>query len=401
MRRFGPDSPWQFAPGLTFLNHGSFGACPVPVLAAQRALSDELEASPIAFLDVSLEARLDGVRDVLAAFLHADPAGIVFLPNATTGVSTVLQSLSFEPGDELLTTNHEYNATLNAVTAVARRARAEVVVARLPMEIESDEQALEAILASVTARTRLALVGHITSPTATICRSARSCGPSMSAASTRWSTAPTRLARCPSTSAHSAPPTGTGNGHKWLCGPKVSAVLHVREDRRAAIRPLIISHGWNDSRPDRSRFWKEFDWTGTWDPTPTLVLPDAIQMVGGLHPDGWPGIMAANHDLAIEGRARVAAALGVTPRIPAALHGSMALVRLPMPASDEAARALKASLVGDDHIEVPVVTFPVPAGRPGGAGDAPTDIAVRISAQRYNDLADYDRLAEALARRRA
>lgn len=190
----------------------------------------------------------------------------------------------------------------------------------------------------------------------------------------------------------------TANGHKWLCGPKGSAVLHVRADRRERVRPLVISHGFNDARPDRLRLWKEFDWTGTVDPTAHLALPEAIRVVGAMEPGGWPALMAANHQLVIEGRERIAGALGVELRIPTELHGSMAIVPLPLPLRDMAIQALKADLMDVDGIEVPLTAFPVPAAR-RQPGDPPTAAAVRISAQRYNEAADYDRLAEALARR--
>ena len=190
----------------------------------------------------------------------------------------------------------------------------------------------------------------------------------------------------------------TGNGHKWLCGPKGSAVLHVRADRRDRIRPLVVSHGWNDRRSDRPRLWKEFDWTGTPDPTAALTLPIAISIVGGLQPGGWSAVMAANHELVIEGRERIARAIGVTPRIPASMHGSMAIIPLPIPASDDAARALKVALKDEDGIEVPITPFPVPAAR-DHPGAPPAAVVVRISAQRYNEIEDYERLADALARR--
>ncbi|MES2209610.1 MAG: aminotransferase class V-fold PLP-dependent enzyme [Chloroflexota bacterium] len=398
MRRFSPDSPWRLDAAITFLNHGSFGACPLPVLAYQRALVDELESGPVAFFDTTFERRMDEVRHVVARFLNADPDGLVFVQNATTAVSTVLRSLRFEVGDELLTTDHEYNATLNGLAEVAREAGARVVTVRLPLEIESTEQALEAILETVTPRTRLALVSHITSPTATILPiealvrelDARGVDTLVDAAHT-----PGQL---PVDIEALGAAYWTGNGHKWLCGPKGSGVLHVRADRRDRIRPLIISHGWNDPRPDRPRLWKEFDWTGTPDPTPALSLPAAISIVGRLHPDGWPGIMAANHELVIQGRALIAEALAVTPRVPAALHGSMAIIPLPMPTRDEAALALKVALKDEDGIEVPITPFPVPAAR-RNPGDPPSAVVVRISAQRYSELDDYARLADALARR--
>jgi isopenicillin-N epimerase len=398
MRPFGPASPWRFAPGLTFLNHGSFGACPVPVLALQRSLVDELEASPVAFLDTTMEARLDAARASVATFLHADPDGLVFLPNATTGISTVLRSLHVEPGDELLTTNHEYNATLNGLAEVARASGAVVVRVDLPFEIETGEAVVEAILAAVTPRTRLAMVSHVTSPTATILPVAAIVRELAERGVDTLVDGAHAPGQVPVDLGVLDAAYWTANGHKWLCGPKGSAVLHIRADWREAVRPLIVSHGWNDPRPERLRLWKEFDWTGTLDPTAYLALPEAIRLVGRMDPAGWPGVMAANHELVIEGRDRIAAALGVSPRIPAALHGSMAIVPLPVAARDDAIAALKTALMDEDRIEVPIVAFPVPAARLR-AGDPPSAVAVRISAQLYNEPEDYERLAVALARR--
>ncbi len=398
MRPYGPDSPWHLDPEVTFLNHASFGACPVPVLEAQRALIDELEAGPIRFLWATLGDRLDAARRDVAAFLGADPASLVFVPNATVGVSTVLRSLRFEPRDELLTTDHEYNAVVNALREVARTSGARVVIAHLPLEIEAPAQVLEALLDAVTPRTRLAVVSHVTSPTATILPVAEI----VLALDALGIDTLVDGAHAPGMVPVNLEAMGaaywTGNGHKWLCGPKGSGVLHVRADRQDAIHPLVISHGFNDLRPDRPRLWKEFDWTGTGDPTPYLALPAALRTIAGLHPDGWPGVMAANHDLVLEGRARVAAALGVTPHTPAALVGSMATIHLPLALPDEEIDVLKASIVAEDRIEVPIFGWPVPSARES-PGAPPSAVAVRISAQRYNELADYDRLAEVLARR--
>ena len=323
----------------------------------------------------------------------------MFIPNATTGVSTVLRSLRLEPGDELLTTNHEYNATLNALVEVARLAGGRVVIARLPMEIESEAQVVETLLAAVTARTRLAHVSWVTSPTATVLPVAEI----VRALDARGVDTLVDGAHAPGMVDVDIRALGaayfTANGHKWLCAPKGSGVLQVRADRRDGIRPLVISHGFNDLRTGRPRLWKEFDWTGTGDPTPYLALPDALRAIEGLHADGWAGVRHANHDLVIEGRRRVAAAIGVTPRIPEAMVGSMAMIRLPIaPLPDAAIDAFKASIVAEDRIEVPVFGWPVPAARE--APDAPpTAVALRISAQLYNEPADYERLAAALTRR--
>jgi len=393
------DLGWRLDPTVTFLNHGSYGACPEPVLAAQRALRDRLEAEPVRFLSGELPARLDAARMAVAAFLGADPDGLAFVPNATTGVNTILQSLRSRPGDELLTNDHEYNATINAMRAVAARDGAVVVIAPLPFPIAGPAEALEAILAAVTPRTRLVVVSQITSPTALILPVAElvreldrrgidtlvdgAHGPGMvpldldGLGAAYW----------------------TGNGHKWLCGPKGTGMLWVRSDRLAAVHPLVVSHGANEPLAGRTRFRLEFDWTGTTDPTGYLALPEAIRWMGSVAaPDGggWPALMAANHALALVGRDRVAAALGVDPPAPDAMLGSMAAVPLSMVPDEVAGRALATALEAEDGIQVPIVGWPVPAAR---RDDVPPRILVRMSAQRYNEPADYDRLAEALARR--
>ena len=161
-------SPWRLEPDVSFLNHGSFGACPEPVLEAQRAWRDRLEREPVRFLDRELEGHLDAARSDVAAFLGADPEGLAFVPNTTTGVSTVLASRRFGPGDELLACDHEYNATLNALRAAAARDGATVVIVRVPFPVRDPSEIVEAFLEAVTPRTRLAMVSHVTSPTALV-----------------------------------------------------------------------------------------------------------------------------------------------------------------------------------------------------------------------------------------
>src|SRR5437667_4598204 len=156
---------WTLDSGVVFLNHGSFGACPKPVLDYQRMLREELEREPVRFLSRELQARLDAARAALGAFVGADPDDLAFVSNATTGVNTVLQSLDFAAGDELLVTDHGYNACRNAVERVAARTGLRVVVAAVPFPIEGPDQVIEAVLGSVGSRTRLALLDHVTSPT--------------------------------------------------------------------------------------------------------------------------------------------------------------------------------------------------------------------------------------------
>ncbi|MBI4593144.1 MAG: aminotransferase class V-fold PLP-dependent enzyme, partial [Candidatus Rokubacteria bacterium] len=154
---------WALDPAITFLNHGSFGACPRPILDAQQRLREELEREPVRFLGRELEGRLDAARAALGAFIGADATDLAFVPNTTTGVNTVLRSLAVAAGDELLTTDHLYNACRNALDFAAIQAKAAVVVARIPFPIGSAEAAVAAVLAAVSPRTRLAVLDHVTS----------------------------------------------------------------------------------------------------------------------------------------------------------------------------------------------------------------------------------------------
>jgi isopenicillin-N epimerase len=392
------DLGWRLDPAVTFLNHGSYGACPAPVLDLQQGLRTRMEREPVRFLSGDLRGLMDAARSEVGAFLHADPDGLAFVPNATTGVNTVLRSLRFEPGDELVTNDHEYNATINAMRAAAERYGAQVVVARIPFPIAEPAQALEAILSAVTDRTRLVMASHVTSPTAIVLPIAEL----KAELDRRGIDLLVDGAHAPGMIPVDVDGLGaaywTANGHKWLCGPKGSAVLWVRADRRDRIHPLVVSHGANEVLTDRSRFRAEFDWTGTGDPTPALTLPHAIrwmdEVAGGSA--GWPGVMAANHELVLAGRDLVAAALGVAPPAPDAMLGSMAALPVPGIEDDAAATAFGRLLEAEERIQVPIGGWPVPAAR---VRDQPEHVLLRISAQRYNELADYERLADALVRR--
>jgi isopenicillin-N epimerase len=397
VRPYGPDSPWDFDPAITYLTHGTYGACPRPVIEYQRALRTELESNPIRFLTRELEGRLDEARRTVAAFLNADPLGLVVVPNATTGVATVLESLRLRPGDELLTNDHEYNATVNALETVAARARARVKIVEVRLPIRHPEEVVEAHLAAVTPHTRVALISHVTSPSGlvfpieTLVRELHRLGVDTLV----------DAAHVPGMLPVDLDALGaawwTGNGHKWLCGPKGAGMLYVREDKRADLRPLVTSHGRNDPRPDRPALWKEFDWSGTHDPTAFLSLPEALRVIGSLDAGGWPAHMASNHEKAVNARRALNERLGLEPVAPESMLGSMASIALPVEPDEATTDALSRSLASDERIEVPVGPFPARACRV--PGQPPTRALLRISAQRYNEPSDYERLADALVRR--
>lgn len=382
---------WLLDPEIAFLNHGSFGACPKKVLEYQRELRDSLEREPITFLVREFEARLDAARASAAAFLGANASDVVFVPNATGGINTVLRSLDFESGDELLVTNHEYNASRNVLDFAAARSGAKVVVAPIPFPIRTEEEVLTAILERVTRRTRFALIDHVTSQTAMVLPLERI----VRELESRGIRTLVDGAHAPGMVPVNLKEIGafyyTGNCHKWICAPKTAAILHVRPEFQKEIRPLIISHGANSSRTDRSRFLLEFGWMGTGDPSAALSVPTAIEYLGSLTEEGWAGIMARNRALALAARKSLCEALQIEEPCPEAMIGSMASVPIPDAATTTPPKSplyldeLQERLFSEFKIEVPVIPWPAPPER-----------LLRVSAQLYNSLPQYQRLAEVL-----
>jgi isopenicillin-N epimerase len=381
---------WPLDPKVDFLNHGSFGSCPKHVLELQAELRARLEAEPVVFLIRELERRLDEAREAVAAFLGARPQDLVFVTNATEGVNAVLRSLRFQPGDELLTTSHEYNASRNALEFAAERNGARMVVADIPFPGTTPELVESLVMEKVTPRTKLALLDWITSPTGLVL-------PLKSLVSRLRERGVETLvdgAHAPGhvpTDLHALGAAYfAGNLHKWLCAPKAAAVLHVRADKQAEIRPTSISHGANSPRKDRSRFLLEFDWTGTRDPTPALCAPECIRYIGSLLPGGWPEVMANNRAKALAARQALCQALGIPAPAPESMMGSLAAVPLPdsggngprpLFSGDE----VQETLLREHRIQVPVFPWPAPPRR-----------VLRISAQLYNRPEQYQRLAKLL-----
>lgn len=387
---------WTLDPAIAFLNHGSYGAAPRPVLAAQQAWRDRMEAEPVLFFSNDLEPAMDRARAALGAFVGADPDDLAFVPNATAGFNTVLRSLHFAPGEELLTTDHAYNAAKNAMEYVAQRDGAAVVIAAVSFPGASPRSVAAEVLAAVTPRTRIAVLDHITSATALILP----IQDLVTELAARGIETLVDGAHAPGQVALDVPAIGatyyTANLHKWVCAPKGSGFLWVKPDRQSAIRPLAISHGANSPRRDRSRFRAEFDWTGTADPSAYLAVPDAIRFGEELLPGGWAALRARNHALAVAGRDLLCAALDIEAPAPDAMLGSMASVPLPLERRAGAVQGI--DLYGDpvhDHLAslgMQVMVTPWPQRPENG----PWRRLVRISAAAYNDLDQFERLAGAL-----
>lgn len=376
---------------ITFLNHGSFGSCPLAVLDHQTELRRRLEREPITFFVRDLEGLLDEARGALAAFVGAEMDDLVLVPNATSGVNAVLRSLEFKPGDELLVTNHEYNACRNALNFVVERSGAKVVVAEVPFPLKSPDEVVSAVLSSVTSKTKLLLIDHVTSQTGMIMPVADIVGRLAEQGIDTLVDGAHAPGMIPLDLKSLGAAYYTGNCHKWICAPKGAALLYVRRDRQHLIRPLVISHGANSPRADRSRFQIEFGWMGTGDSTAGLCIPKALEYVGSLITGGWTEVMQRNRELALAAREIICRALGIEKPCPDEMIGSLASFPIPAARSTEPSKSplyldpWQDELMARHKIEVPIIPWPAPPKR-----------LLRISAQLYNSLPQYELLAQAM-----
>ncbi len=386
---FTPGTPelralWDLDPQVTFLNHGSFGAVPRPVQAAQARWRRELEAQPVDFLARRLPALLEGVRARVAMWLNADTEGLAFVANATTGVATVLASMEWHAGDEIVLADQGYNAVRQAVRALEERYGVRAVEVHVPFFGASHDRTVEAFANGLSPRTRLVIVDAVSSPTAYVYPVARV------VALARPAGVPVLVdgAHAPGMLPLDLRALGadffTGNLHKWPCAPRGTAVLYLGERWRtgpARVRPLAVSHGWGGGLA------AEFDWTGTVDPTAWLAVPDALDFW-----DALPGYREVQHQLVREARALLADAMRVELPHPddPSYYASMAAVPVPLPPPDgaatwtaDAAWAVNQRLWEEHRIEVP---FTVHEGR----------LLVRVSGQVYNRGEEYGRLGAVL-----
>lgn len=408
---------WRLDPDIVFLNHGSFGSCPTPVIEAQQRLRDRIEREPVSFFCDDLFTLTDRARRAITALTGGHPQDYVFLPNATQAVATVLDNAMqgvglpgnrpLGPGDEILINSHEYPACRNIVHRAAERTGATVVSVDLPWLDQPSpvtaDQLFHLIIAGVTERTRLCMVSLITSPTGLVMPAARLC------AELRQRGVATLVdaAHGPGAIELNVDTIDadflTSNGHKWLCSPKGSAFLHVRPDHQRAFRPLALSNyaKAKDGTKNRSRFNLEFDYVGTDDPTARLAIADAVELVPVCAQRPWAEIIRHNHDLVMRGRDVLLAPLGMAAPAADELIGPLAVVPLPDVPPDRRqavasrptlySNALQDALVARHGIQVPVW---VPSAYLGQPFDGKRYI--RLSAQVYNTLEQYEYLADAL-----
>lgn len=366
---------WGLDPDFLTVNHGSFGATPLAVLAEQQAWRERMETQPSRFMRTVLPGALRAAAERLAAFIGARGDDVVFVDNATGGCNAVLRSLRLRPEQDVLVLSHGYGAVRNTVRFVTEQAGARMTEAVIPFPRPTADAVVAAVAAALTPETRLAVIDHITSASALVLPVDRI------AAVCRERGVPVLV-----DGAHAAgqidldvPSLGadwyTGNCHKWLCAPKGSAFLWSAPERQAGLHPTIISHGFEQG------YLAEFDWTGTRDFSAMLAVPAAIDFHQRL---GGAALRQRNRDLALTATRLLADRLGTEAGADPAMMAAMGLVRLPGPTDQVAAlrnRLLDAGTDAPVHVLDGVIWL-------------------RLSAFAYNDVNDYQRLADLLAETR-
>ena len=412
---------WRLDPQLVYVNHGSFGACPIEVLAAQDQWRARMEADAVSFFTQHLFGMLDRSRTALASVMGGRPEDYVFCRNATTAIATILDNVArghgladnkpLGPGDELLALDHEYTACVNNLQRVAERTGAQVVTATMPIERDGgplidEDQIVDALLAAVTAKTRVCLLSHITSASGAVLPVARI----VRELDSRGIVTVVDGAHGPGAVEMDIESLGcayyTSNCHKWLCSPKGSALLWVRPDLQPGFRPLVLSnHAQATAQPPlaarpRSRFQMEFDYTGTDDYTAAGAIADAVEVMPKIAGCDWPGIVERNRALGLEARDAICAKLGAEAPYADELIGPLATIPLPILPEPQREQhlarptyfhdALQDELLTRHRIQVPIIRSHSPGKEWNGRR------YVRISAQLYNCLEQYEYLAEAL-----
>ena len=367
-------------PDIVFLNHGSYGASPKPVFEAYQNWQLRLERQPVLFLGRELPALMRESRAVLGKYLNTDPDDLVYISNATHGINIVARSLALKPGEEILTTDHEYGACDYTWDFMCRKTGAKYIHQPISLPIHSREEIVERFWEGVTPRTKVIYLSHITSSTAlrlpveNICRRAREHG----------ILTVIDAAHAPGQIAVDLQALGAdivfGNCHKWMLAPKGSAFLYARREVQELVQPLVVSWGTHPT-PDiatGSRFIDILQWTGTKDPTAALVVPTAIQF---MQDHDWEEVRRQCHALLRQGIERICDLTSRSPLYPldSDFYSQMGIA--PLPPSDLV--ALKSRLYDEFKIEVPLIEWQ-------------DQYFVRISIQGYNAQSDVDALVDAL-----
>lgn len=335
-----------------FLNHGSFGACPVSVFEDYQKWQRQVEKQPVRFFVHELWPALDHARAVLGEFIGAPKECLVPTTNATYGVNVIAHSIKLSEGDEVLSNEHEYGACTRAWNKVCGKVGANYVMAPIPDYIESQEQIADAIWSQVTDRTKVLFISHITSPSGIIFpieelgRRAKERGIITIVDGAHCA------GQIPLNLAESSVDFYTGNCHKWLCAPKGSAFIYAKPDKKHLLEPLIVSWGAMSEGAVGDPFLDELQWQGTNDPASFLAVPSAIQFQKD---HDWDTVRATCREKICWIKDELEKLPNIKPWYPTTtdLHQQMAAVFI----TNQDPKTVKNYLMNEHKIEIPVGAY--------------------------------------------
>ncbi len=371
---------WELAPDTIHLNHGGFGATPARVARAAERLRQQIAANPTTFMEDRLTGALRHAAGDLANFLGGEGKDLVFVDNATTGINALLRSLVFMPGDEVVTTNHLHISARRTLEFVCERAGARLIFADVPFPIRHAGDAISGILGALSPRTRLVMIDHVTAHTA-LClpieQIGQRCAERNIPVMVDGAHGPGNIAVDLSRLAANGVRWYAGNGHIWLCGELGCGFLWVHPDQQGLIRPTTIANHFGEG------FTESFDWPGSKGFDAWLAISESIAIQREF---GADRVRDYCHGLAQQACALLTDRWKSVAGAPPELSSSMSVVALPgeTPATHDAAARFRRSLRNEHNIEVLVFPF---NGR----------LWVRLSAYLYNEISDYERLADAVA----
>lgn len=362
----------------TFLNFGSFGACPKPVFEKYQELQLQLERKPVQFIVKDGMELLKEARNKLSNFVGCHMDDIVYVTNPSYAVNTIAKSFPLNAGDEILTTNLEYGACDRTWNYYCRKAGAKYVQQKINLPIESKESFITDFWKGCTDKTKAIFISHITSATGIILPVKEICDEAKKRGLITIVDGAHAPAQVDLNITELAADIYVGACHKWMMAPKGASFLYVSKEHQYWVDPLVISWGYESDFPSHSQFLDYHQTTGTRDFSAFLTVPYCIDF---MNKNNWKDVIRNCQNMVLENAQRFCDLVSSVPISPLNKEFIGQLFSIPIKCNDP--RALHDLLFDKYKIEIPV---PVEG----------ENVYLRYSIQAFNSLSDLDRLEEAI-----
>jgi isopenicillin-N epimerase len=335
---------------ITFLNHGSFGACPKPIFEEFQRLQLELEQDPVHFIQKKLPVYLKEAKKPLAKFIGCDAEDFFFTPNPTFAVNTIMRSLKLQKGDEILTTNHEYGAMDRTWNFYCKKSGAKYIRQEISLPIVCKEQIIEEFWKGYNENTKVIFINQISSSTALIFPVKEICDKAQQLGLITIVDGAHVPGHIDLNIQELNPDFYTGTLHKWMLAPKGSSFLYVKKEFQADIDPLVVSWGYESLAPSDSQFLDYHEYHGTNDHSAYLCTPKVIEF---LEQNNWKEKSKACKKIVLENYQRFCDLVGTQPICPISEEflGQMASI----PVRTEKPMELKELLYSKYKIQIPIM----------------------------------------------